>query len=796
MDTTNPQEDCLSQHRSFGSNYQGCSQSRKISIGVLVDSTVNSQSKSIKEAVLQTAENGTSRKGNNLKDREGHIPLLEKQVTVSPKDASPWVSTRPFTPKISSSVAVHDAEHTQRFPAKARPRSKLSKKVSAAHSVKYFAGKTSDLAFDDGRQNNSDKPTYGVEVGNLNNSMHVENPGFSTESGILRGKEQGKDKNRKTETGGSETLRIKLWEILADVSSPKNKCVGSQLVELHPNQERAEKHTPSGKRSPDSDTIESDSERVYRTSRRPLTRSFTRKKASTRKVHNNLETTKPNSHQKECQQMSIFSFGGDWPGRLHGTTTDGPFQRKKIVRESSGVEKHQGSKYENEEERQQSENKSITKIAFEKSIFQGNKLDIANSSRDKISDVIVEPKRETKKKDTFQSSPTLINEQPTDVEKPVDVEIPKVKDQQEDIVVSFLKRKRGSINDTTNPTFEINSPIVIEHSSPSCLLKSKQKKHQDQSPADNIINTEGIRSFKNLLSSKSAQCISNVQVQSSDDEGEQKDCFLMKSSFMMEEDRANRLPKLPTDMRDSESSEYDSHIKGCTESEPLSPESCVAEKFLQSPNKSLCKEKPVVMTGCSPISESSKGVEENDELQMYLQQNHDDGLASAVALFTVALDRVKTKLKSMTKIKSVEILRAASEEIFLQSRNVESQIKIDMDKLTSHSKSQRKRLETRFQEQQEQLLGIYKKFKEQVDQQLDDFGNVIEGLEEHEIKLKVTVEKQRETHKKLLSQLEQAIKVQLNDAESRITAIQELAGEKMLQLKLVIAECLKYGAFG
>lgn len=50
----------------------------------------------------------------------------------------------------------------------------------------------------------------------------------------------------------------------------------------------------------------------------------------------------------------------------------------------------------------------------------------------------------------------------------------------------------------------------------------------------------------------------------------------------------------------------------------------------------------------------------------------------AVALFTMAMVRVKTKLKSMSRRRSADILRAAVEEIFLQLQNAESLIKTDV----------------------------------------------------------------------------------------------------------------------
>ncbi|KAG8389633.1 hypothetical protein BUALT_Bualt02G0249300 [Buddleja alternifolia] len=787
---TNLPEERMSDCRSFSSNYRCCSQSRKISIGVLVDSSAKAETKDIKVAVMQVAENGTPSKGHSVKDHEGHSPCGEKLVKVSQKVTSPWVSTRSFNPKTSSSVAVHDAERTPSFPAtrKICPRSKLSEKASAAHSVKFFAGKT-DVESDEGRQKNFGKATYSMEAGNVNNVDLVKNLVFSNEPGFVLEKEQVEDEDRETETGGRETLRMKLWEILGNVSSPNKHCPGSQPVKFHPDEERDVKHPPIDKRNPSSDTIESDSERSNHTSRRPMTRSLSRKKANTKNQHIKIEAKRSTCRKNACPGKRIFSLKGDRFGRFYDNDNDGslPSKRKKIERESSGVETCQRRKYENAE-RQQSDNKSRSIPAVDKSMVHRNKVDHANSSNDRRSDVFVEPKSSSKKNNSFQSPLNVMAEQQKDVQQTRDVEIPKLKDQQEDIANSSLKKKWNSVHDPPpSHTFEIMPP--------GCLPTNKRRNH-DQSPSEEILNTKGIRSFKSFLSSKSTECKPNVQVKSSDGKGEINDCHFMKPSFIMEEDSENRMSNSSTDETSSESSEDDSHVKGGRESKLLSPEIYIAKQILSSSNIIHGNKKGVEVTGCSPMSASLKGSEDSSELQMCLEQNHEDGLASAVALFTVALDRVKTKLKSMTSKRSAEILRAAAEEIFLQLQNAESQIKTDVGKLSNHSQSKRKRLETRLQEQQEQLLGIYKRFKEAVDQHLQEYGSIVEDLEVHEIELKRTVERRRAAHKVFLSQVEQEIKVQLDDAESRIMAVQELAQEKMLQLKLVVAECIKHGAFG
>ncbi|KAL6500195.1 hypothetical protein OROHE_025561 [Orobanche hederae] len=760
---------------SFSSNYR--SQSRKISIGILADCIPKTDANDIKEAVIQIAENGSSSKGNCVKDGEQHTPVVEKHRTAV-QDTSPWFSTKSFNQKISSASAVHNTEHTPSLLASSRPRpkSKLLEKASAAHSVKFFAGKTG-LESEERREKNLGNAAYSIETGKVNNAEHADDPVRSTVPEVMLEKEQVEDKTRKTETGGCETLRMKLWEVLGNVSSPNS---GSQSMELHPDK-RDGKQSPIEKNNPNSDTIESDSEKL--TSRIPTTRSLTRKRASTKNRHLKVVPPKSTCPTKGCSDKTMFPPREDCSRKLYGNFNDCslPFMRNKGVRLVPGGDAHQVHNHESAEERPQSKDRSRSVPVVEKLMVHGNKVFKANSFIDRRTDVLVEPKSGIKKKNS-KSSLDARTEKHKDVEQPIDVTI-KLKGQQEDKRHSLLRNKRNSVENPSTPSFE--------NKSHGCLPERKQGKLQ--SPGEKIFNTKGIRSFQSLQSSIPSEHNPNMQVESSDD-----GCKLHYDPLMkpIREDSENRVSKSSTDTTDSESSKDDSLMKGCRESKKLSPEICMDDDFQHGPNRSLGHEKDVEVTGCSPVEESLKGIQDSSRLKMYGKQNHEDSLASAVALFTVALDRVKTKLKSVSNKRSAEIVRAAAENIYVLLQDAESQIKTDVGKLNNLSQLKRKRLETRFQEQQEQLLGIYKKFKEDVDQHLQDYSGVIEDLEEHEIELKRYVERQRVAHRKSLSQVEQEIKTQLDDAESRIMGVQELAKEKMLQLKFVVAQSVKHGTFG
>ncbi|KAB1224084.1 Transcription factor PIF3 [Morella rubra] len=114
----------------------------------------------------------------------------------------------------------------------------------------------------------------------------------------------------------------------------------------------------------------------------------------------------------------------------------------------------------------------------------------------------------------------------------------------------------------------------------------------------------------------------------------------------------------------------------------------------------------------------------------------------AIKLFALGLQKLQSKMKSETTKKSSEILMSTADGIYLQLQNLESHIQTDVVKLTSHSKSKRKRFEANFEEQQHELKLIHKKFKEDINRHLQDCRSTLEGLEAHHIVLKGTVEKQ------------------------------------------------------
>ncbi|KAF7005613.1 hypothetical protein CFC21_020724 [Triticum aestivum] len=168
----------------------------------------------------------------------------------------------------------------------------------------------------------------------------------------------------------------------------------------------------------------------------------------------------------------------------------------------------------------------------------------------------------------------------------------------------------------------------------------------------------------------------------------------------------------------------------------------------------------------------------------------DDYLNRAFDELLLVLGRFQTKIKSETRNRSSEILVGTGEIIRQHLEGVEVQMQDDVDKLVNAGKSKRKRLNSTFEEQQEQLRVLHEKFKEEVNQQLLGCKNSLEEFEAYHAELKGVAEKQKASHKKLLQQAESRVGSQLNDAEIKIAKVQKRARKKMNGLKHVLKELI------
>ncbi|XP_042475459.1 meiosis-specific protein ASY3 isoform X2 [Macadamia integrifolia] len=350
-----------------------------------------------------------------------------------------------------------------------------------------------------------------------------------------------------------------------------------------------------------------------------------------------------------------------------------------------------------------------------------------------------------------------------------------------------------------SPSSEKNDPKDDFHTSMfgiKPLLPARELINQDvciSAPAERRSMVEGCCSLRTLGASKRGSFALHERSESSHDTGELKKSSIRELLPTMGENGAESQLSQSSEEQDAASLEEDLPIsKGCRPTDKWSPGRPEKPPAMIRANKRPRDQEGIKICEIGTTSTPLRGTEEkNNGVQGPSDQNYEDGLERTVALFALSLERFKSRVKSQTSKKCSQILASVAERIQLQLQNVESQILADVGKFTSLGKSKRKRLETRFEEQQERLKVIQDKFKEEVNQHLQDSKSTLEELEAYKMDLKGAAAKQKASHRKLLLQVEESIEAQLGEVERRITTIHKVARDKMLELKHVINESSK-----
>ncbi|KAK0581487.1 hypothetical protein LWI29_014386 [Acer saccharum] len=815
-------QDRVNNCQSFGSLYHPSSQSRKISIGITVDSQTKKKPKDTKKAEVEVpnVEGINCNKENFTEPKtkgEGTTTADKgKQINGTEQVSSPWITTRYSHPQMPT---LENVLHTkQSRPATGGRQKKLNgaKDKQGTYSVQFFANENTILQTSDGSKKKFNGITYRRMKEKDRGPECLGDFAFATAQDVTSSdKAVIPEKMDKPENGRSETLRMKLWEILGTVASPKSQNSNPKASEAGAEKlKQKEVVDQTGdtvvKPRQNSDSIETDSEGPNQPTMRPLTRSLTRKRASTKVQQNKTKIGSCSTYKQKHEKQNIFSFEEGWSGKLDGAINSGSSipARKKIQRKSSAIKPRKISFLEkdNAGEPQQASYSRKSPPQTEKTSLLGKKVDSFRGCPPEERRNYFEAKNNIQENDC-QSPVSKTMNQTGDFHNPTLVEN---RNHQEDCNHPSLKNAFDPLDEFQSPTLAFKTPTL----SPSpCSMPSTVQMEQDCTPGpdETRFSMGNFRSFRTLQTPKSDCSGSDAETESPDDAEQLKDSPSIEPSPAKEKkDAENGLVESSSEDEDPRSSEEDSPIikrYGCQRE--ISPETGTAkdENCIHYPTKRLRRSGGIKVVGFSPPSTSPEGIMESDRLQEPTQnqeddwlqepteQNQEDDLTRVVTLFAFALDNFRKKMDAVTKKKSSEILMSVSEEIHLQLKNVESQIQTDVGKLTSLSKSKRKRLETSFGEQQEQLKLIHENFKKDIHQHLQECRSILEVMEAHQIELKGTVKKQRTSHQKLLLQLEEAVETQLSDAQIRITTVHELAREKMLQLKLVIAECLKGGVF-
>lgn len=486
------QDDQVSDWRSFGSNCHPWSQSRKISIGVMVDYSANTRPKMRKEddVVVPHAEKVPA-KVNPIDDGNcgGPKDVIQGNKTAGPEpESSPWVSTR------SLHVKQHNAELTMDLPAGDGRSNSLSgvNEAPRTFSVQCFGNQMSVLQSGDAKQKNCDSVSYGS--GGKNGPKEKEEFSFANaRERYAPDKEVVEDETNRT-GDRREALRKKLWDILGTVSSPNEQL--SQALEvgvnnLNPEQNIDKNSKPVVKPRQNSDTIEADSDSPDHSTRRPVTRSLTRKRAPS-KVQTNKIKDVP-SRTRKLPQQNIFSFEEGLSGRLDAAVIgrSPKSNSKKRERKGSKAEAHSifFSPKANAGNIQQPTFMSKKTKCAEKTSSIGNMMERFRSYPSEHNSEFADMESRIRKQDSPQLQAMKMTDQ---LGNPNYSVLPQHRDRQEDLADLSSENTVDPHVDLQSPTFEFRTPNKsVSHSSPP---ESNHGERDDHTPSH--------CSFNSLIASK------------------------------------------------------------------------------------------------------------------------------------------------------------------------------------------------------------------------------------------------------------------------------------------------------
>ncbi|KAG5078771.1 hypothetical protein JHK86_002836 [Glycine max] len=716
--------------RSFSSNIHPSSQTRKISVGVMADSIGCTRNGATKGdgAVVPNTERVISNVRNCPGEKsqvEGVTPSFNMKQTGGPREVKCSWFSKSFYQRTPTSEAILQANQDSTLLVSPGGWDEPNGIESAAgkHNVQFFSHQTSVFASNNYKKFDADTTRMkGRKDGTTEKEKQFT---FTTAQQVLESdKTDLEDKINRAENR-TENLRMKLCQILGTTSSPKSSHSGSHAhnteeeslpLEQHLNQ----KENKSTKTIQNSDTIETDSENPDHTPQRPVTRSLSRKRAYSKKQPGKGKSGPSSKNTEKLGEKSIFSFEEKWTGRQNAFPNDGSL-KKKSQRKNSKIGKNKICLTENDTTDKLHQGTSKTDLPLH---------DRTTFSLGKIAGGFSSPEYQTKHPQTENTNQEKEFYQPPIVytDKHGEVEVSENGNQQEyrsNPVIQNVAAK--SQDDFPSPTFQLKSPILSF--SPNSTPKTGQK----ETDVNSLASTERTFSLGSIHSLRTPQASEpdfnrlGEQMQLSVSLSHQRSqvdnfqCFGPELEIL-------RFCLLPFLIRFQDMEELKSFI-------PRKDKSSETEKKEQGGGSSDSSSEEENFQGYH------EGTGDSDWIDEASEQNQ-DGFVRAVELLALELGKLQSKLKSMTSQKSSEILKSVAEEIHLQLQNVHTQIQTDI-------------------------------FKEEVNQHLQDCRSTVEDLEADQIEIKRAMEKQRVAHKKLLSQVEEAVQIQLDDAQRKITNDEE-----------------------
>ncbi|KAJ0258146.1 Meiosis-specific protein ASY3 [Hirschfeldia incana] len=767
----------------YRSNYHPSSQSRKMSIGVMV---VDSQPKTNHPAPDDVAARAEELKSTTVADLQPNKKVKGDSAANQRSSAkgtelatSPWRSPRSSSRKLGTlenvlSKQTSGSKGLNKGPNEAPVRDSF-------HDIPVSSPRISDGELMISGRN-------GKEVDKSPERM--EEPPSAVLPQKVASQREDKDGTGKAKDGSTDVLRSKLWEILGKASPENNEDVNSETPQVvktssRLNQDKSSNDDPLTKPRHHSDTIETDSESPEAATRRPVTRSLLQRRVGAKGIQKRTKTGANLGGGISTKDVNnVFTFEEGLRGE-NGTAMNSTLMPKT----QRGRKKNTVAKCRKVQSREKDGADGILKETS-KSKTPARSESTRTGKRSSLSDKkgsSLEFNQHTKarkqkpdvsaREEDFQPSP----EDETAATPEMFRGLFKNGDEQEKSVEPE--------NDFQSPTFGYKAPI----SSPSpCLSPEASPLHpRNISPA--FDETEAtIFSFGTKKTPQGTKGQASNKRLPEFLEKKRDYSFGRESSAEPDEDLVLSDPS--SDEKDSDGSTEDSPALGNYNS----PQVRETDNWRSDKSKpgigSVKRNSNFKGNGrvvSSPTSSLAKGMHKTDSYQQFLEVDEDEGLGRAVALFAVALQNFDKKLKSAAKKKSSEIIASVSEEIHLELENVKSHIITEAEKTSNVAKTKRKHAETRLQEQQEKMRMIQEKFKDDVGNHLEDFKSTIEELEANHSDLKGSIKKQRTLHQKLIAHFEGGIETKLENATKRINSVNESARGKMMQLKMIVAECLK-----
>ncbi|XP_020104233.1 meiosis-specific protein PAIR3 [Ananas comosus] len=791
--------------RSLGSNNYPSVRFPKVSIGIAVEKCPKTFSGTgvLLNVAMPTTSGRDLSQGKTPEENRilGTIKDTE-EISTKPKEqnTSPWFSTR----------SIHY-------------------ETSGAETVQVVGNQASVVQLGDGVYKKLDTFSFRKRREADGNIEQAEKVTFNTvqEMRIREGDKSREHPIVRTDHK-NKALKMKLWEILG--AGSQNKQTGNlpdleetrtlydncqrevspkvvppdeqndgKLADLEDTRTLNENNISKGK-LPNSDPIETDSS-LNQVKMRPVTHSQTRNKVPPAKVlklqHKTPGGKKPlpsfsSDSKKKQEQKNIFAFD------------DGGGKLSNVGRTASGTSNSSKWKIENKKAKVEPR-----RIHFPRKSPSGNRLQYTEREQEQL----VPDKASLQNKETGRS-PSL----PDQFETPKEVNgnthslrrVHECSTSHNYVGSPFLKKKTQSRENevsmagrnnalhqekVSNPGVPNYNDIRDDLQSPTFAMNASASPQKSELPDEDFCSPS---LPKSLDCSGTGSYASDGNKESSNDTHETHESQEVIPQHFEEEKESGKKPfgtSIEDQMtRSAEGKDYFSNGYSRPEKLFLDSENCKSTPtFLRKQGHSLKNEKASRTNISSPSLVVTSRTEETALLDKASKQFPENSLQRAVYQLALVLERFKTKIKSHTDKKSSEILLAAAEKVQLELQDADSNMEADVEKFVSFGKSKRKRLELKFQEQQEKLKTIHAKFKEEVNQHLVDCRNALEEFEAHQIELKGNAEKLKALHRKLLLNVEEAIEAQLGEAETRVADIRMEARKKMKVLKHVLKEWIMEG---